>query len=63
MALCNEVYTAPAQAENFMKELLDAIPAMETMIGRRDEIKNIVNHIISKNDAFFIGRGLDYAFL
>ena len=61
MALVRGVYS-PAQAENFMKELLDAIPAMETMIGRRDEIKNIVNHIISKNDAFFIGRGLDYAF-
>ena len=45
-----------------MKELLDAIPAMEAMINRRDEIKNIVTHIISKNDAFFIGRGLDYAF-
>ena len=45
-----------------MKELLDAIPAMEAMISRRDEIKNIVTHIISKNDAFFIGRGLDYAF-
>ena len=45
-----------------MKELLDAIPAMETMISRKDEVKNIVNHIISKSDAFFIGRGLDYAF-
>ena len=31
-----------------MKELLDAIPAMEAMISRRDEIKNIVTHIISQ---------------
>ena len=58
---CSGVYS-PKQAEDFMKELLDAIPAMEAMISRRDEIKNIVTHIISKNDAFFIGRGLDYAF-
>ena len=61
MALVRGVYS-PVQAENFMKELLDAIPAMETMISRKDEVKNIVNHIISKRDAFFIGRGLDYAF-
>ena len=61
MALVRGVYS-PKQAEDFMKELLDAIPAMEAMISRRDEIKNIVTHIISKNDAFFIGRGLDYAF-
>ena len=61
MALVRGVYS-PKQAEDFMKELLDAIPAMEAMINRRDEIKNIVTHIISKNDAFFIGRGLDYAF-
>ena len=58
MALVRGVYS-PKQAEDFMKELLDAIPAMEAMINRRDEIKNIVTHIISKNDAFFIGRGLD----
>ena len=61
MALDRGVYS-PKKAEEFMKELLDAIPAMEAMISRRDEIKNIVTHIISKNDAFFIGRGLDYAF-
>ena len=56
-----EAYTVQKQAEDFMKELLDAIPAMEAMISRRDEIK-ILLLIISKNDAFFIGRGLDYAF-
>ena len=61
MALVRGVYS-PKQAEDFMKELLDAIPAMEAMISRRDEFKTIVTHIISKNDAFFIGRGLDYAF-
>lgn len=47
MALVRGVYS-PKQAEDFMKELLDAIPAMEAMINRRDEIKNIVTHIISK---------------
>ena len=50
------------EAENFIKELLDAIPAMEAMIEKRDEVKALVTHLINEPDAFFIGRGLDYAF-
>lgn len=49
-------------AEDFMKKLLDAIPAMETMIEKKESIKALVTHLIQKPDAFFIGRGLDYAF-
>lgn len=49
-------------AVSFMKKLLDAIPAMEAMIDQKDTIKAIVTHLINKPDAFFIGRGLDYAF-
>ena len=61
MALVRGVYTE-AQAETFLKDLLDAIPAMEAMIRRKDEIRRLVTHLISKPDAFFIGRGMDYAF-
>ncbi len=50
------------EAESFIKQLLDAIPAMETMIEKKDSIKTLVTHLIQKPDAFFIGRGLDYAF-
>ncbi len=50
------------EAEGFIKKLLDAIPAMEAMIEKRDEVKALVTHLINKPDAFFIGRGLDYAF-
>lgn len=51
-----------AWAMEFMQDLLDAIPAMETMITRSDQIKSFVRHLIRERDTFFIGRGLDYAF-
>lgn len=61
MAFVREKYSQ-SQAEEFMKKLLDVIPAMETMIEKKDEVKAMVTHLIQKPDAFFIGRGLDYAF-
>ena len=50
------------QAMDFLSDLLDVIPAMETMIAQEEMIKGVVSHIIQNPDAFFIGRGLDYAF-
>ena len=50
------------EAEDFMKKLLDSIPAMEAMIEKKDTVKALITHLINKPDAFFIGRGLDYAF-
>lgn len=50
------------EAADFLEKLIDAIPAMETMIEQKDTIKALVTHIIQSPDAFFIGRGLDYAF-
>ncbi len=32
------------------------------MIARKEEEKHLVTHLINQSDAFFIGRGLDYAF-
>ena len=61
MALVRGKYSV-SQAADFMKKLLDAIPAMEAMIAQKDSIKALVTHLINKSDAFFIGRGLDYAF-
>ena len=46
----------------FMSDLLDVIPAMESMIQRKEEIRQLVRPLMDKPDAFFIGRNLDYAF-
>ena len=61
MALVRGKFTEN-QAMDFLADLLDVIPAMETMIAQEEKIKAVVSHIIPKPDAFFIGRGLDYAF-
>lgn len=61
LALVRGCYT-PQQAAGFLTDLLDAIPAMEMMLSKQELIKEIVTHLIQSPDAFFIGRGLDYAF-
>ncbi len=61
MALVRGKYSVE-EAEDFVKKLLDSIPAMEAMIEKKDTVKSLVTHLINKPDAFFIGRGLDYAF-
>lgn len=50
------------QSAAFLSSLLDVIPAMETMLSRKEEEKNLVTHLIQQSDTFFIGRGRDYAF-
>ena len=61
MAYVRGIYSE-IQAETFLKDLLDAIPAMETMIRQKEEIRRLVTHLTCKQDTFFIGRGMDYAF-
>lgn len=61
MALCRENYKKE-EAAAFLTDLLDVIPAMEGMIAQKESIQAVVTHLIQKPDAFFIGRGLDYAF-
>lgn len=61
MALVRGKFT-PQEAQDFVKKLLDAIPAMETVISMKEKLKAVAAHLISKTDAFFIGRGLDYSF-
>ncbi len=50
------------ETREFMTDLLDVIPAMETVIGQSEFIQSFVRHLIRERDTFFIGRGLDYAF-
>lgn len=61
MALTRGAYSV-AEAKQFTRGLLEAIPAMKSMFAQIDTIKSLVNHIIKERDTFFIGRGLDYAF-
>ncbi|MDO4268724.1 MAG: glutamine--fructose-6-phosphate transaminase (isomerizing) [Eubacteriales bacterium] len=61
MALVRGKFT-DKEAMDFLTDLLDAIPAMENMLAQKEQIRQIVSHIIQSPDAFFIGRGLDYAF-
>lgn len=61
MALVRGAF-GPDEAREFMKDLMDVIPAMETMIGQSEFIQSFVRHLIRERDTFFIGRGLDYAF-
>lgn len=61
MALVRGNFT-DQQAESFLSDLLDAIPAMETMLAQKETFHKLAVHLINCPDAFFIGRGLDYAF-
>lgn len=61
MAFVRGKYTRD-QSAAFLSSLLDVIPAMETMLSRKEEEKNLVTHLIQQSDTFFIGRGRDYAF-
>lgn len=66
MVACRMAYVrgkySREEAVRFLIDLLDSVPAMETMLTQADFIRGIVTHIIQSPDAFFIGRGLDYAF-
>ncbi len=61
MAYVRHTYTEE-EAAAFLSNLLDVIPAVEQMIDREEEEHNLITHITGHNDAFFIGRGRDYAF-
>lgn len=61
MALVRGVYTEE-QAREFVNSLLNGSDSMEAMIREKDTIKEIVTHMVNSPDAFFIGRGMDYAF-
>ena len=61
MALVRGKYSEE-ETRSFFAEFLDVIPAMESMIKRKEKMKAVVTYLINSPDAFFIGRGQDYAF-
>lgn len=61
MTIVRGIYT-DRQAQQFTSELLNCSDAMETMISQKEHIREAVSHICDSPNAFFIGRGMDYAF-
>ena len=61
MAYVRGIYEKNATQE-FISDLLNAISAIKKSIEKRDVIEKCTKKIIKEHDAFFIGRGLDYAF-
>lgn len=61
MAFVRGVYSE-AEAIRFGENLLKCADSMEKMIQKKDMVEKLVGHIICSPDAFFIGRGMDYAF-
>ncbi len=60
MAYVRGIYTE-AQAGSFIKGLLETSPAIEAVLSQKDAVQALIPHLIHEPDAFFIGRGLDYA--
>ena len=48
------------QAKEFISKLLGTIPVIEETLLQADEVKTVANYIKLAQDAFFIGRGMDY---
>ena len=46
--------SARMRTREFMTDLLDVIPAMETVIGQSEFIQSFVRHLIRERDTFFI---------
>ena len=61
MALVRGIYDKE-KAQEFVNDLLNCSSAMDAMIRDKEHISRVVTHIINSPDAFFIGRGMDYAF-
>lgn len=61
MALVSQKFTIK-QASDFVFELEQAAAAISHALDKSDQIKEMIPHVTAKKDAFFIGRGLDYAF-
>lgn len=50
------------EAKAFMEELLKTIPAIRQVLEDLKPCKHVSERMVSARNAFFIGRGLDYAF-
>ena len=61
MALLRSAFSKE-QARDFINDLMDVISSIEIVIEKKEQIKEISKKLLTRDDAFFIGRGLDYAF-
>ena len=61
MAMARGVYQE-TDAAAFVSRLLEAVPAVEKILAKKDRIKTAASILAKAQDAFFVGRGLDYAF-
>ncbi len=61
MAMLRGIFTE-AQARAFVEELLSASASIATVIRENSAIKKAVKAVKRAENAFYIGRGLDYAF-
>ena len=50
------------EAAAFVDQLLSSIPAVEKILEHKSRIKTAAGVLSKAKDAFFVGRGLDYAF-
>lgn len=58
-ALVNNKYSIE-QANVFIKNLTKVIKNIKKMLKDTTQIQSVARHLVSSQDAFFIGRGLDY---
>lgn len=47
-------------AKKFIADLLAVIPAVQAILEKQDDIQNAAKNLLEAQDAFFIGRGIDY---
>lgn len=60
MALIHGKYN-DAAANVFMEAMAGTAAAVDSMLGKSDEIQRMIRHITASGDAYYIGRGLDYS--
>lgn len=48
-------------ARRFIDDLLNVIPAVQSILDKREEIQNASKCLLEAQDTFFIGRGIDYS--
>ncbi|MDO5564554.1 MAG: glutamine--fructose-6-phosphate transaminase (isomerizing) [Eubacteriales bacterium] len=48
--------------KKFTKNLYDTIPILQNLLQNKNQIKQVAKYISKSNDAFYIGRSLDYVF-
>ena len=51
-----------SDARTFISRLMDSIPAVQSVLADKDRLKAAASVLAKAQDAFFVGRGLDYAF-